>query len=62
MKIEQLMAHEQFNIMGIYETNRTSEVAKKLYDSYIYQSKSGGQLKYIIMPLLIIINNCLEDF
>jgi hypothetical protein len=59
------MAHEQFNIMGIYENMVAPEVLsmnKKLYHGYIYQNKTGYQLKYTIMPLLIITNNCFEQF
>ena len=48
--------------MGIYENLVLSEVPlinKKLYHGYIYQNKTGYQLRYTIMPLLIINNNCL---
>ena len=58
------MAHEQFNIMGIYQSLESESIQsnKKLYYAYIYQNKIGSQLKYTIMPLLIITNNCFEDF
>jgi hypothetical protein len=38
-----------------------SDKVKKLYDSYIYQNKIESQLKYTIMPLLIIINDSIEN-
>lgn len=49
--------------MGIYE-NLPSEhpAGRKLYQTYIHQSRVGGQVKCTIMPLLIIRNESFEDF